>query len=294
MTELFHALTQLELRLQSGESFSSALRTMPSLRAPAEIIEAWEALRDSSTRGEVSALQGIGHFKEYLRLQTRLTKLIQQKTFRPKAQAVLALGLSLLFLGLARVFLGPAALGDGALPLTALSLIVASFGWMKKIEKDFLASLWFNEWNFWLLKLSLGMSWGRTLAGALRDCPPPGTSTRWPRCLRQSLRDFQEKILSARIEEWRSPPLSNRNEESQALFQLGWLARMAASGHPMAGPLREMAQYSLLNFEETLNERAQRNELYLLLPLFLLNLPAFLMLEFGPIFALLRRGLGTD
>lgn len=291
MTELCEALAQMELRLKGGESLTSALRKMPPLRASPDVIEAWEQLREPLLRGESSALPSIGHFKDYLRLQGRLRKLIRQKTFRPKAQATLALVLSLLFVVLSWTFLGAGAFANGATLIAAAFMILTSFVWMKAIERKFLATFWFSEWNFWLLKLSLTMSWGRTLAGAIRECPAPIVSSNWPLPLKKSVKEFQQKIAEARIEDWNKASPSQGHEESQAHFHLTWLATMAASGHPLAQTLREMAGQSLRSFEEDLNERAQRAELWLLLPLFLLNLPAFLILEFGPIFGLLQRGL---
>lgn len=283
---LIDALERLRLRLQCGHALTQALSRLPDIKAPIDVCQEWSELRELMASGKVSAAGAVTSFIKTLRLKTELRQLVHQKSFGARAQGVLISVLAMMFL-LAAYFLFPATVQPSAeLSVIAAALVGIGAVWMQLLLRRFEHALWFADWVLFLARLASALKWGHMLAPALEMSQASRTGKDWPPVVQTRLECLQTRLRAHHP--INDPDILSNTEkyERKALEHLEWLETSFVAGQPLSELLEAFTSSALDSFKHDLNVRAEKLGLYMLAPLFVCDLPAFLLLLLGPLLRL--------
>lgn len=285
LEDLCAQLEVVQLRVASGQTLSQSLRDMPRADCPRKLAETWVRLRELMQGGRLSVETGLQAFTAQLRLQHELRSKLQEKTLIPKMQFYLIL-LSALAFALSSFYLYPPELRPSTfLYGLALGLFGGAYLWVRWEFHNFHARLWFSDWLFFLGKVRAQMQWGQTLNAALKESLADGIPSEFPSVLRHNLESFFEKCRQGRPEDFKikKAPRTHDAELRRAFLELHIFADLERQGQSCGTFIGRSLELSLKSFDQKLSLQSQTLSLRLLLPLFILCVPAFLILIFGPL-----------
>lgn len=279
-------LNILKNRLDSGESIIQCLGTMGiPLSGNIEFLEKWKKLSYLMMEGRILPAKAVSQFVEMLENRNRLIQLVNQKTLSPRIQAYLSIGIIFVLI-FSSQFLFPDTLKPSFTVLSiSLSLSLISTFFMHKLLKRFLNQLYFLEWISFLRSLSLSLQCGMTLPAALlENTPPQETLKLWPKNLTNKISlDYLEKYDDFHREK------SNSESKLWEIAVRVWknLCKNYRDGHPQVELISKLSQLQENEFKNWILTSSDKLSYLLLLPLFLLSVPAVLILLFAPLLSAL-------
>lgn len=273
-------LNILKNRLDAGESIIQSLQTMGvPLSGDQEFLSRWKKLSYLMMEGRVLPAKAVAEFTKQLESKNKLLQLSQQKTISPRIQAYLSASIVFLLI-LCSILMFPEALKPSFLVLSlSLSLSALSLFCMRKMLKHFEKELSFLDWISFLRSLSLSLECGMTLPHALKENTPALEITRsWPKeIVKKITLDFLESNLE-------SPHFHHRSELWR-MAERSWmtLCRNYQCGLPQLNILQKLSDLQEEEFKNWLQIKSEKLSYALLLPLFLLSVPAILVILFAPL-----------
>ncbi len=275
-------LNILKNRLDSGESIIQCLGTMGiPLSGNLEFLEKWKKLSSLMMEGRILPAKGVSQFVEMLEDRNRLIQLVNQKTLSPRIQAYLSIGIIFILI-FSSQFIFPDTLKPSFLILSiSLCLSALSTFFMQILLKRFLNQLYFLEWISFLRSLSLSLQCGMTLPAALlENKPAPETLRLWPIHLTKKVSiDFLENYDVFHRE--KSKSYSKLWELAERVWNS--LCKNYRDGLPQVELISKLSQLQENEFKNWILTSSDKLSYLLLLPLFLLSVPAVLILLFAPL-----------
>ena len=270
-------LNLLRNRLEAGESLYQCLSSMGiPLVAPPNIKKKFLKLAQLMLEGRTPSSSTVKAFSEQLENEKKLLQLVEQKTLSPKIQTfVIAILSGLLIISSYCLF--PIQLKISLSVLTiALMMSGASLYTMQMIIKSFEKKLYFLEWIFFLRSLQLSLKCGLSLHSAVYENFPTIQNTK--------------KISSFYLSKIKSLQIIStlETDKKNSLWMLGsrtWNTLLDCQEKGL--PLTEMLDRSLVFQEEQFKawilKKSEEISYILLIPLFFLSLPSFLIILLAPL-----------
>ena len=279
-------LNILRNRLESGDSIFQCLSTMGApLPQKPWLREHWNRVAKLMLDGRILPAKAVTDLTQQLDTLKKLQDLVAQKTLSPKIQGILSFGLILL-ISLSSFWLFPVELRPTGLILAislALSFVGGSF--MAIALQRLTRKLCFLDWIAFQRSLCLSLQCGTSLRSALvENFPTEAVLSQWPEEISASLANLTEKpLLRAKLPVKITSPL----------WQLGnrsWqtVVRQYERGLPLNEMVRRLSELQEYEFRVWIQVESEKLGYLLLIPLFLFNLPAVLILLFAPLLSVFR------
>ncbi len=289
LNKLADCLDLVLLRLRTGSTLQNSLQELPNLKATDKISLEWVKIREQIKAGEIPADQSIKSFSKNLRLQQKTMELLQEKTLMPRFQSYVISILSILLFCIAEFSFPQNLRPDLNESLLAAILILLSALTIHRMMKHFEATLWLSEWIMWLSQIRSSLAWGHTLASAMSKSVDQNFLKTLPKALATRLNEL--KLFCTQGECHPQKIIEKDSCICEAMEHLAWIQKLIEEGRPIGDLIDEILKHLGPAFERRLSKSAQLLSLKILAPLFLLSLPAFMILLFAPLLRNLSQGI---
>ncbi len=261
--------------IQSGFTFQESLNLANpdrSLLVPAEFAREWQEIKIQILEGQLSGAQALQSLISRIELDVEVSEAFQKTSAMAVAQSYIC---GFLFLGalILRVWLSdaPFQVTDG---LAFLMIAIAALSqW--KIYRHFLRESWFHDWLKFISNFESQIRSGKTPQQALQE-----NRERLNKKIPEYLLDPEKNSEPNRTAKKNIGPLEKSAQKS---WNLIWLAHSRGLG--LGQFLERQREILLKKLLAHYSIAATRLSLLMLIPLYLLFLPACLMVMLGPLLA---------
>ena len=272
---LIHNLEKIRIRLKCGQSFDQACSDLPRwIDCRQQDYWEWIGIKKLMLTGDVQISQFIDLFIEKLSSEKEIVDEKNELIFSCVWQSRAALILSLLLLVMRLTSLEKCSFT--AILLAGILLIVGHLV-SKKILDNFHEKISALSWWRFLKFCQFSLSSGNMFAKAVREYRLRFPNDDWPDDLNIAV-DLQKECESKKGQK-----ASQTSIWALSKTQWNFMLQLDREGSSMSSVIESFSASFFQEFKKNMKRSAQNCSIYLLVPLFLFYVPAYLVLLLEPI-----------
>lgn len=283
---LIDSLNTIYAEVQSGTTFFQSIndQDLPKIKCSKSLIKNWISLRNAIVEGKCSALETLKVLIEELRSQKKILLQLKKKTQGPLIQMYIS---SLCGVVLTLYLFWQSQNPDFSLKISTKVLLfsalaqIISYIISFSIIKNFKKRLRYLDWIQFTSRILLSLKWGQSLHMAYKESLKALNLELLPVNTRVNIVTFSN-YLTGKLD---TPKFKTNKQKiwTKSEHQLKCLYKLYNDGNSLTPFLKLSLEDSYRDFQYYMECESEKVSYQLLIPLFLLQVPAFMLILLYPL-----------